>query len=93
MKLTKIQYEILVELDTEWCKNFSSFEELNLTKKQLGAEFKILREAGLVEFNRGLIDDDGKVAGSGYCRVYGKDDEINNLLEEFEELNKKEVKE
>lgn len=86
MKLTKNQYDILSKMDTEYSYSFSWFEELGLTKKQLSAEFKVLRELGLVRFDRGLFDDDGMTAGSGYGLVYGSQsrDRYYELLKEYE---------
>ena len=85
-ELTKTQYDILIKMSSDWCYPFSHFDELNLTRKELSKEFKILRESGLVEFCRGLMTEDGEVAGSGY----GMDsvEEIDRLLEKYEEAMK-----
>jgi len=75
IKLTNNQYEILVRIEDDyWCYPFSHFDELKLTRKELSKEFKILREAGLVEFHNGLMSEEYGVAGSGYCRASGKND-------------------
>jgi len=83
-KLTKNQYEILTRMDNECCYPFSHFEELGLTKKQLSTEFKILREIDLVYFERGLINEDGEVAGSGYG-LQPTNDEYWKLLKDYED--------
>lgn len=88
--LTKIQYEILTKLDSEYSYGFSWFDDLGLTRKELSAEFKVLRKIGLVEYQRGLLNDDGEVAGSGYGLPYGRkaDERLGKLLKEYEEREK-----
>ncbi len=84
-ELTKIQYEILIRMSSSWCFGFAMFNDLGLTKKELSKEFKILKEAGLVFYARGLMTEEGEVAGSGY----GIDDEDKTweLTEKWEEKN------
>lgn len=82
--LTKNQYEILVRLDDEYAYGFYHFSDLGLTKKQLSAEFKVLREEGLVKFCRGLMNDDGEVCGSGYTIPYHS--KAFDLIKECESL-------
>lgn len=90
--LSKIQYEILSLLDTEYCYSFDYLIGYHpeWTKPQLSKEFKLLREMGLVEFNRGLLNDDGEAAGSGYCLLYGStaQEKRNKLIEEYNLKNK-----
>lgn len=84
--LTETQYNILSMCSDEWCYPFSYFDDLNLSKKELSKEFKILREAGLVEFERGLINEEGYTAGSGYCLNDSAKNEIAILLENYKEI-------
>ena len=85
-QLTKVQYDILVEMEYDWCYPFRHF---NGTKKELSKEFKILREAGLVSFYNGLMTEDGEVAGSGYCLNDSARAEIAKLIEDWEDKNGK----
>ena len=68
----------------DWYHQFVDFYNLNLTRKELSKEFKILREAELVEFRNGIIED-GYAVGSGYCLL--NYDEVARLLDEWEEKN------
>lgn len=80
-----------MKMDGEYCYSFSFFEELELTKEQLRVEFKTLREMGIVEYTRGLMNDDGMVAGSGYGLPYGREhsEKRNKLIEDYELQNGK----
>lgn len=82
-QLTETQYEILSMMHYDYCYPFYYFNDLKLSRKELSKEFKILREAGLVYFANGLMDEEGMVRGSGY----GIDDdkEVVRLLDDFEE--------
>ena len=82
-ELTEIQYNILSVMNQDWCYPFSHFE--NLTKKELSKEFKILREAGLVYFSNGLMNEDNEVCGSGYG--INSSDKLYKLTGEWEEKN------
>jgi hypothetical protein len=93
-ELTETQYNILnLMCSNEWgndyCYSFRHFDELNLTKKELSKEFKILREAGLVYFTNGLMTEEGEVCGSGYGLAYDSNfktkQEIDILIKKFEE--------
>jgi predicted ArsR family transcriptional regulator len=42
-------------------------DEVHLTKKEVRRHIRALARKGLAEFYRGLFNDDGEVAGSGYC--------------------------
>lgn len=86
-KLTETQYEILSRMDADYCYPFRHFNDLNLTKKQLSKEFKILKKAGLVYFSNGLMTEEGQTAGSGYGKNDNKRDEMYDLLTDFEERN------
>lgn len=83
-QLTNIQYEILVNMADDWCYPFCHFDG---TKKELRREFKILREAELVEFHTGLMTEEGVTAGSGYCKNHRKLEEIDKLIEDYENIN------
>jgi len=84
-KLTKIQYDILIELvgHIDYCFAFRLWDD-KYDKKTLSKEFKILREAGFVYFCRGLINEDGQACGSGYGIEYDKQDEAYKLIDDFE---------
>lgn len=84
-ELTETQYDILSKMNNEYCYSFRHFNDLNLTKKELSREFKILRETGLVYFTNGLMNEDGKVDGSGYG--LDKTDEVYKLIDDWEEKN------
>ena len=82
MKLTSKQYEILSFLvGSDLFYPFSCFEG---TKKELKKEFKILREAGLVRFQNGLMTDEGMFAGSGHGVEDESRDRVSKLLKEWE---------
>ncbi len=63
--------EVLLEDSDIWgekCLYLSWIEEeAKLDRKSVQAACKTLRAKGFAEYHRGLMDDDGKVAGSGYC--------------------------
>lgn len=42
-------------------------EDTKLTRKEIVKACRTLRQLGYIEYIRGLMDEDGKVAGSGYC--------------------------
>lgn len=85
INLTKLQYDILMEMDTEYCFGFSRFKNIESDKKILSNEFKKLKDMGLVDFHKGLLDDDGKVAGSGYSISYVKAQLVRDLKQKYEE--------
>jgi len=70
------------EANTEYCYTFAFWSDLKLDKKTLSKEFKGLREMGLVEFHKGLFNEDGETIGSGYRIVYAKLEEIRRLIEQ-----------
>ena len=54
--------------DAEMCYPYDYIcGETGLTRDQAKAAIDRLREFGAVEFWRGLMNDDGEVAGSGFC--------------------------
>ena len=71
--LTKIQFYVLKTLHStsEYCSNYGHLErETGYDRATLKKTIKELREAGLVEYVRGLMNDDGEVCGSGFCQNY-----------------------
>lgn len=51
-------------------------QDLKATKKRL----KLLQRRGLIYLARGLFDEDGFTAGSGWMRVYHKNDVISRII-------------
>lgn len=51
----------------ELCVSFSYLQEEGLDYKAVRKACRSLKKKGLAEFHRGLMDDDGMAAGSGYC--------------------------
>lgn len=83
--LTENQYKILAASSDEWCYPYSHFEsETGLDRKTLQKEMKQLRELGLMEYVRGLMTEDGEVAGSGFGRPYRNNREIEELIANYE---------
>jgi hypothetical protein len=70
--------EVLAELysDGEQCIGYSSIG--GKTPENIAA-IKELKEHGMIEFWRGLMTEDGEVAGSGWCRSK----KGNDYVEEF----------
>lgn len=62
---------VLDEVTDTWgerCITFSwIIDDAKLTLKEVRRACRSLRRKGLAEFYRGLMDEDGRVAGSGYC--------------------------
>lgn len=85
LKLTKLQYEVLCEMpsDSEFCIGYVHLTQIG-DRDTLRPVIKQLRDMGFVEYLRGLMTEDGEVAGSGFCRFYKKNDEIERLIEEYE---------
>ena len=86
MKLTDNQIKILRAFreQTEEDLYYSyGWLEIDLDIKTLKKEMKGLRELGLVDFQRGLMDEDGGVAGSGHQIAYGKRKEVDEILAKF----------
>lgn len=51
----------------DMCVSFSYLADEGRTIKDVRRACRALRRKGLAEFHRGLMNDDGEVAGSGYC--------------------------
>lgn len=93
-KLTDIQLKILAAIVSSggasegWCFSHEWIlggghldERLPLTYKQLSRELKVLRDNNLVEYHRGLMNDDGEVGGAGNGINYRRYGEITDYLE------------
>lgn len=84
--LTEQEYKVLKTLSgtDEECYNYAYLEgDTGLSRKWLQPIIAKLRQLGYVEYWRGLMTDDGEVAGSGFCRsragneiVYAEEDRI-----------------
>lgn len=71
IKLSEIEADILEALsrNEELCYNYAWLAgELGVDRKYLEPAIKNLKTLGLIEFWRGLMNEDGEVAGSGWCR-------------------------
>lgn len=74
----------LIEADDMYCYDYSWLEsETGLTRKELEPEVASLRSTGLVEHIKGLMTDDGEVAGSGFQIVYAKRQQVRDLIEKY----------
>lgn len=63
--------QVLFDNTDSWAEHCIGFDwimgDCNLTRKEIQKACKTLREKELVQFYRGLMTEDGEVAGSGYC--------------------------
>lgn len=50
------------------------------TKKELQPEMKVLKELGLLNYVKGLLNEDGETFGAGYSIPYGKIEQTKELL-------------
>lgn len=66
ISLTKNQYEVLTRMDSDYSYGFNHFINESMDRKTVKKTMHELRDLGLVEFSRGLINDDGQSCGSGY---------------------------
>lgn len=82
-QLTDVEYNVLrciLAQNTEWFYPYSSLEEYTgVDRKETKIATKHLRELGLLEFQNGLMTDEGEVAGSGF----GISSPIQELLAEL----------
>jgi glutamyl/glutaminyl-tRNA synthetase len=70
-----------LKTDYDMCYSYSWFEfETKLDRKILEKEIKELKRLGYVEYHKGLLDDDGMAAGSGFGVAYSKTKEMEKLL-------------
>lgn len=83
--ITKDQYQILEymygEYDTYY--PYSYWVEYDRDLKTVKRIIKELKDMGVVEYRRGLMNEEGEVAGSGHGIPYGKHDEVVKLIEEY----------
>ena len=85
IELTQLQYDILVEMDREYCNNYATLEyKTKYDKKTLQQGIKELKAMNLLEFQRGLFTEDGETAGSGWSLEYSTWQKTQDLLENFE---------
>lgn len=64
-------------------------KETGLELHQVRRSVRSLARKGLAEYHRGLFDDDGMVAGSGYCAT----EKGAKLIEDIEEKGREEKSE
>lgn len=71
-RLTEDEEAVLVELhyDAEMCYNYKWLDGIKpgLHRKELEPIIKHLKELDYIDFYRGLMTEEGEVAGSGWCR-------------------------
>ena len=83
-KLTKAQEKILkvlIESDPEQAYFYVHFEDkTGLSRDVLQKEMKGLLQSEYVEHRKGLFNDDGMVAGSGFQIKYSKRDEVEKIV-------------
>lgn len=87
--LTKDQYEILKEMhagEYDHYYYYAYWVEKNRDLPAVKRIIKELKELGIVEYSRGLMTEEGEVAGSGHGIPYGKHDEVIRLIEEYEKV-------
>lgn len=81
--LTDFEEEVLITLnsDAEYCHNYKSLSHyLECGKEDLIPVIERFKELGFLEYYRGLMNDEGEVAGSGWCRSK----KGNDYIEEHE---------
>lgn len=69
--LTDFEQEVLITLhsDAEYCHNYKSISRnLNVEKEDLVPAIEKFKKLGFLEYYRGLMTEEGEVAGSGWCR-------------------------
>lgn len=87
-KFNKIDLAILAALgeQDEYCFPYSYLERrTGYDRKELKPRIKYLREQGYVTYERGLMSEEGEVAGSGFGVKYGKWQEIREYIEKTPE--------
>jgi hypothetical protein len=74
VRINDNERRVLSFLDAEtdhWAENCITFswiaDDTKLGLKEVRRAARSLRRKGLAEFHRGLMTEDGQVAGSGYC--------------------------
>ena len=69
--LTSVEEDVLATFwsDSEYCHNYRGLENATgFTRKELEPIIKRLKELDFITHYRGLMNDEGEVAGSGWCR-------------------------
>lgn len=67
-------------LDEYMYGGYKFLSDTKLNRKQLERIIKKLKGLGLVEYAKGLMTEDGEVAGSGFAITYSKRDEVYEIL-------------
>lgn len=66
----------------EWCYPYKYLERITgYDREVLKPHVKKLRELNLVKYERGLMTEDGEVAGSGFCVNYQNWRELRDVVE------------
>lgn len=85
--MNKLQIQILEELLGCSEDNIPAYWQLmdwtNQTKEVLKKEITELRKMGYVEHVKGLMTDEGEVAGSGFMIPYQKRKEVEKLINDL----------
>lgn len=72
----------LINSDPDFGYQYWWFEEFTgMKREQLKPIMTKLRHDGWIEHMKGLMNDDGEVAGSGFNIVYGKRREVREFFE------------
>lgn len=71
IEISEMQCDILAILEGDpcCCKGYWELEDTGRDRKELQKDIAFLRTVGLVEYYRGLMNDDNEVTGSGFCRT------------------------
>lgn len=88
-KLTANQYEILIRMDTDMYGSYAHFSDAVPNFDTLKIEIQYLKKAGLITYARGLMTEDGEVAGSGFGIAYDRQKEVGDLIEKYENEKRK----
>ncbi len=78
-RLSENEEAVLIELrdSEEYCVNYAYLDGVKgMHRKELEPVIKHLKELGYITFWRGLMDDDGVPAGSGWCRSRAGNDYV-----------------
>lgn len=95
-KLPTEQIKILLVFDgnDEYCYPYRTFErETGLDRATLKKHMTELRQKGYVYYARGLMDEDGQVAGSGFGMESEKRDEVWEITHDTPEDKEKQLRE
>jgi hypothetical protein len=82
-RLTGNEEAVLMEMrsNAEYCINYAWLDGTNgMHRKELEPIIKHLKELEYIDFYRGLMTEEGEVAGSGWCRSR----KGNDYMEEHE---------